>query len=42
MGYETLCYALYDQRDLVAAIAERLIDTVSTVLQLSCSSTASR
>ncbi|MHB1294472.1 MAG: uroporphyrinogen decarboxylase family protein [Anaerolineae bacterium] len=24
MGYETLCYALYDQRDLVAAIAERL------------------
>lgn len=26
MGYETLCYALYDQRDLVAAIADRLID----------------
>ena len=25
MGYETLCYALYDQRDLVEAIAERLI-----------------
>ena len=24
MGYETLCYALYDNRDLVAAIAERL------------------
>jgi uroporphyrinogen decarboxylase len=24
MGYETLCYALYDQRDLVAAIAERV------------------
>lgn len=24
MGYETLCYALYDQRDLVAAIAERI------------------
>jgi len=26
MGYETLCYALYDQRDLVAAISERLLD----------------
>ncbi|HUS47737.1 MAG TPA: uroporphyrinogen decarboxylase family protein, partial [Phycisphaerae bacterium] len=24
MGYETLCYALYDQRDLVQAIAEKL------------------
>ena len=24
MGYETLCYALYDQRDLVQAIADRL------------------
>jgi uroporphyrinogen decarboxylase len=24
MGYETLCYALYDQRDLVAALAGRL------------------
>jgi len=24
MGYETLCLALYDQRDLVAAIAEKL------------------
>ena len=24
MGYETLCYALFDNRDLVAAIAERL------------------
>jgi uroporphyrinogen decarboxylase len=24
MGYETLCYSLYDQRDLVRAIAERL------------------
>jgi uroporphyrinogen decarboxylase len=24
MGYETLCYALYDQRDLVQAISERL------------------
>ena len=25
MGYETLCYALYEQRDLVEALAERLI-----------------
>ncbi|MCX7798800.1 MAG: hypothetical protein N2109_00475 [Fimbriimonadales bacterium] len=26
MGYETLCYALYDQPDLVEAIANRVID----------------
>ncbi|HOX37167.1 MAG TPA: uroporphyrinogen decarboxylase family protein [Candidatus Brocadiia bacterium] len=26
MGYETLCYALYDQRDLVAAMAAKLTD----------------
>ena len=26
MGYETLCFALYDQRDLVAAIAQRLTE----------------
>jgi uroporphyrinogen decarboxylase len=26
MGYETLCYSLFDQRDLVAAINQRLID----------------
>ena len=25
MGYETLCFALYDQRDLVQAIADRLM-----------------
>jgi uroporphyrinogen decarboxylase len=25
MGYETFCYALYDQRDLVGAISERLL-----------------
>lgn len=25
MGYETLCYALYDARDLVQAISERLV-----------------
>jgi uroporphyrinogen decarboxylase len=33
-GYETLCLMLYDQRDLVAAIAERLVDTHRQVLQL--------
>lgn len=26
MGYETLCYALYDQRDLVADISKKLIE----------------
>jgi len=26
MGYETFCFALYDQRDLVQAIAQKLID----------------
>lgn len=26
MGYETLCYALFDQRDLVKAIADKLMD----------------
>ena len=26
MGYETLCYALYDQRDLVRAISDKLRD----------------
>jgi uroporphyrinogen decarboxylase len=31
MGYETLCYALYDQRDLVAAISQRLIDIYEKV-----------
>jgi uroporphyrinogen decarboxylase len=33
MGYETLCYALYDQRDLVAAIADRLMDLFEVVLE---------
>ncbi|MBC7234943.1 MAG: uroporphyrinogen-III decarboxylase-like protein [Chloroflexi bacterium] len=33
MGYETLCYALYDQRDLVAAIAERLMNLFEAVLR---------
>lgn len=31
MGYETLCYALYDQRDLVAAICDRLLDYGATL-----------
>lgn len=37
MGYETICYALYDQRDLVKAISDRVvgifIDVMRTVLQ---------
>ncbi len=32
MGYETLCYALYDQRDLVQAIANRLLELYIGVL----------
>jgi len=33
MGYETLCYALYDRRDLVAAIAARLFGIYEVVLR---------
>ncbi len=37
MGYETLCYALYDQRDLVKAISDRLLaihrDVLARILQ---------
>jgi len=33
MGYESLCYALYDQRDLVAAISERLLYMFRIVLE---------
>ena len=33
MGYETLCYALYDQRDLVQAISECLIQMSRVVLR---------
>ncbi len=33
MGYETLCYALYDQRDLVTAISRRLIEMYDVVVQ---------
>ena len=33
MGYETFCYALFDQRDLVDAIVERLIDIYDKTLE---------
>jgi len=33
MGYESLCYALYDQRDLVAAISRKLLEIQRAVLQ---------
>ena len=33
MGYETLCYALYDQRDLVTAISNRLIEMYDVIVQ---------
>ena len=33
MGYETLCYALYDQRDLVAALSQRLNEMYRIVLR---------
>lgn len=33
MGYETLCYALYDQRDLVRAIADKLTELFDTALR---------
>jgi len=33
MGYETLCYALYDQRDLVKAISDKLIEIFTVVGQ---------
>jgi len=34
MGYETLCYSLYDQRDLVTAISKRLYNMYETAVQL--------
>ncbi|MDH7568701.1 MAG: uroporphyrinogen decarboxylase family protein [Armatimonadota bacterium] len=34
MGYETLCYALHDQRDLVQAIADRLVSIYRVVLEI--------
>jgi uroporphyrinogen decarboxylase len=33
MGYETLCYSLYDQRELVAAISERLVELYRAFIQ---------
>ncbi len=33
MGYETFCYALFDQRDLVAAIIDKLTDIYAKVLE---------
>ena len=33
MGYETLCFALYDQRDLVKAIADRVLELSITTLK---------
>jgi len=40
MGYETLCYSLYDQRDLVEAIYQRIremhVAEVKRVLQFDC------
>ena len=33
MGYETLCYALFDQRDLVQAIADKLIELYTAALK---------
>lgn len=33
MGYETLSYALYDQRDLVEAISQRLIEMNLAIIQ---------
>jgi len=33
MGYETLCFALYDQRDLVAAVADKLLATYRVCLE---------
>jgi uroporphyrinogen decarboxylase len=33
MGYETLCYALYDNRDLVKAIADKLTDIYTVSLK---------
>jgi uroporphyrinogen decarboxylase len=33
MGYEMLCYALFEQRDLVAAISQRLLEIYRVVVQ---------
>ncbi|MDY7010805.1 MAG: hypothetical protein SVV80_08650 [Planctomycetota bacterium] len=40
MGYETLCFALYDNRDLVAAIVEKILEiargVTARLLQFDC------
>jgi uroporphyrinogen decarboxylase len=40
MGYETLCYALYDQRDLVEALATRILEyhvaELKRILEIDC------
>ena len=33
MGYETLCFALHDNRDLVSAIAKKLLEIASGVME---------
>lgn len=33
MGYETLCFALYDQRDLVQTISDRLLEMFTVVAE---------
>ena len=33
MGYETLCYALFDRRDLVAALSRRLLEIYQVILR---------
>jgi len=33
MGYETLCYALFEQRDLVRAIADKLLEIAAGTMQ---------
>ncbi len=33
MGYETLCYALFDQRDLIRAISDKLLEIYRTCVQ---------
>jgi len=33
MGYETLCFALYDQRDLVVAVADKLLEIYRVCLE---------
>jgi len=33
MGYETLCYALFDQRDLVKAIADKLTELFQAIVK---------